>query len=82
MNIKARTIAPFCKNEKSNKLMIFGRIAYIKRYAPEQIENLLAGCGYCQQCIAEDENGNLYKIYTDYDAALVSCDAIAVPVPR
>lgn len=71
ITVNCKTCKPMVRNEKPGHILIFGRLAKIRKSAPE---------GYKVQCMATDEEGTLYSLYTDYDACLVSCDAIAVPV--
>jgi len=52
-------------------VLIFGRIARITQTAPKD---------YIKQCTAEDQHGNKYAIFTDYDGCLVGSDAVAVPI--
>ena len=69
--LKCKTFKPMCKYMKPENILIFGRIARIKKSAPAD---------YIMQCMATDNDGTTYKIYTDYDACLTLSDAIAVPV--
>lgn len=71
--IKCKIIPTFFNYQKPSSVLIFGRTAKIRYFVPDY---------YIMQCIAIDENGNKYAIYTDYDACIVSSDAIAVPIKK
>jgi hypothetical protein len=73
-----KTFKPFCEWEKPKELLIFGRIARIKRYDTDQVRKRLLDRGYHVECLGKDESGTMYEIWTDYDAVLVSSDAVAI----
>ena len=70
MTIKCKANRSYLTGTTSS-VIVFGRVAPIKKTAPD---------GYIRQCIAEDETGTTYAIYTDYDACIIQSDAIAVPI--
>lgn len=70
MKLKCEAIRSLCTGA-TTQVLIFGRIAEVIKSAPH-------GC--YKQCIAEDENGITYEIYTDYDACIIQSKAFAVPI--
>lgn len=71
--LKCKTFKPMFSYMEPKDVLIFGRIARIKKSAPAD---------YTMQCMAIDDNGTTYRIYTDYDACITLSDAIAVPVTK
>ena len=64
MTYRCRTTS---KNPKN--IILFGIVVPIMRTVPRHLD---------AYCTAEDEHGNLYDIYTDYDPALTSSTTIAI----
>lgn len=55
-------------NHPSN-IILFGLVVPIRRSAPGDLD---------LYCTAEDEHGNTYNVYTDYDPCLKASHTIAV----
>ena len=60
-----------CKttSKSPNNIILFGLVIPIVRRSPDELT---------LQCIAEDEYGNKYNVYTDYDVALKASRTVAV----
>ena len=63
------TITCEALDKTPNKILIFGLVQPVKEYREIEEANLGAQ-GFHKQCMAQDQYGNMYDIWTDYDACL------------
>lgn len=65
--------------DTTKHILLFGLVRPVRPLRPDTREKLTAR-GYFLQCMAEDQNGATYEIWSDYDAALQISAAVAIEV--
>ena len=61
------------------KILLFGLTHHVKPYT-EQAAQKAINNGLYFYCNAQDKNGNIYKLFSDYDPALLVTKTIAFKV--
>lgn len=68
-----------CLTGQINNILLFGLVHPVKPYK-ENIVNQATKNGLYYYCDIEDENGNKYKLYTDYEPCLQISKTIAFKI--